>query len=123
MVTTREWWRQGLRAWSASAIVPVAVLVAVAVLAIGGGVGGVRRLGQLFSGPTVPSPVQAAGQVDVRSGRHAALPHVPRRVVAGAATARSTRAARAAPVHATPRHRATAAPPAHRAPTAHRSPG
>jgi hypothetical protein len=119
MVTTREWWRQGLRAWSASALVPVAVLVAVAVLAIGGGVGGVRRLGQLFGGPTVPSPVRSAGNVDVQTERRTALPHVPARVMAGAAAA--TRAVHATPVHAAPRR--TTAPPAHRQPTAHRSPG
>jgi hypothetical protein len=121
MVTTREWWRQGLRAWSASAIVPVAVLVAVAVLAIGGGVGGVQRLGQLFSGPAVPSPVQAAGRVDVRTERHAALPHIPARVMAGAAVA--TRAVRSAPVHAAPRRHAGAAPHARFTPPAHQSPG
>jgi hypothetical protein len=121
MVTTREWWRQGLRAWSASAIVPVAVLVAVAVLAIGGGVGGVQRLGQLFSGPAVPSPVQAAGRVDVRTERHAVLPHIPARVMAGAAAA--TRAVRSAPVHAAPRRHAAAAPHPRLQPPAHRTPG
>jgi hypothetical protein len=120
MVTTREWWRQGVRAWSASAIVPLSVLVAVAVLAIGGGVGGVRRLGQLFSGPAVPSPVQSAGNVDVGTEGRATLPHVPARVRAGAAAA--TRAVHATPVHAAPTHRTTSQAP-HRQPTVHRPPG
>jgi hypothetical protein len=125
MVTTREWWRQGLRAWSASALVPVAVLIAVAVLAIGGGVGGVRRLGQLFSGPTVPSRLQAASKVDVRTERHVALPHVPARIVAGAGPA--ARTVRATPVHRAVRHQTGrsgaggGSPPP--TPTAHRSPG
>jgi hypothetical protein len=121
MVTTREWWKRGIQAWGASALVPVAVLVAVVVLAIGGGVGGVRRLGQLFGGPTVPSPVQAAGRVDVGTERQAGLPHVPARVLAGAGPA--ARAVRATPVTGPRRGTGGTGGGSDRQSTAHRSPG
>jgi len=67
--------------------VPVAVLVAVAVLAVGGGLGGVNQLGQLFSGPAVPSPLGSTASVDARGAPRAALPHIPARIVAAAAPA------------------------------------
>jgi hypothetical protein len=121
MVTTREWWKRGIQAWGASALVPVAVLIAVAVLAIGGGIGGVRRLGQLFSGPTVPSPLQAGGNVKVGSEPHAGLPHVPARILAGAGPAAA--AVRARPVTAPRRGTGGSGGGSHRDASAHRSPG
>jgi hypothetical protein len=104
--------------------VPVAVLVAVAVLAVGGGVGGVSRLGQLFSGPAVPSPLQATPSVDAHGVPRAALPHIPARIVAAAAPAAAS--VRATPVRhsrGAPRHAATPRPIVHRSPTPSRQVG
>jgi hypothetical protein len=121
MVTTREWWRAGLRAWGISAVVPVAVLIAVAALAIGGGVGGVRSLSQLFSGPAVPSPLGAASSIDVGQQEGISVPSIPQSFL-------RTAGAAALSVHARPvpsggpgtTHRSR---PSHRTPAAHPSPG
>jgi len=49
------WLRQLLRAGTAAAIVPVALLAALLVIALGsGGLGGLGSLGQLVAGPAVP---------------------------------------------------------------------
>ena len=120
MVTTREWWRHGLRAWGASALVPTAVLIAVAVLAIGGGVGGVRSLGQLFSGPAVPSPVGSAGNVDVSQQEQIAVPRIPRRVLSAAGPAAASVRATPVPTRRSGTSHSRSSGPQ---PTSHPSPG
>ena len=50
----RSWLGQALRATGAAVVVPVAILVALSLSAIGGGLGGLAGLSQIVAGPSAP---------------------------------------------------------------------
>ena len=59
----KEWTRQAARATGVSLLAPVALLLAAAAVASGGGLGGLGALGQLAEGPELPdlgTPVAAS---------------------------------------------------------------
>jgi len=67
------WLRQLLRAGTAAAIVPVAMLAALVVVLVGGGLGGLGSLGQLVSGPEI-SPAERVADAAAAGGELADVP-------------------------------------------------
>jgi hypothetical protein len=58
MTLAQAWLRQAIGAAGASLLVPAAIFIAAAALAAGGGLGGLSSLGQIASGPTLPTPTE-----------------------------------------------------------------
>ncbi|HEV3230198.1 MAG TPA: hypothetical protein VGY97_12035 [Solirubrobacteraceae bacterium] len=81
MGVTRTWLAETLRASAATMLVPGGILVALATVAVGGGLGGLGSLGQLVSGPRLPGLAQptapAAAHGATATRRAASLPIVP----------------------------------------------
>jgi hypothetical protein len=82
MTLARAWTRQLCGAWGVALLAPATMIVALTVLALGGGFGGLSALGQLVSGPAVPVGSTALGARSTPRSAPALLPVVP----AGAAT-------------------------------------
>jgi hypothetical protein len=116
----RAWAAGALRASAATLLAPLAIVVALAVVALGGGLGGLGSLRQLVAGPPVPSaggsPSFAAPSARGHRGGSHSLPVIP----AGSAPAAAAPAPRT-------RHRggpqAHVEPPASRVPSSGGSPG
>jgi hypothetical protein len=85
MSLARDWTRQLYGAWGAALLAPVTMIAALAVLAFGGGFGGLSALGQLFTGPGVPVSSQLPGGPAVPQTAASLLPVVP----TGGATGRA----------------------------------
>jgi hypothetical protein len=77
MSLARDWTRQLYGAWGAALLAPVTMIAALAVLALGGGFGGLSALGQLLSGPGVPVDVPLAGGHPASRAPTPVLPVVP----------------------------------------------
>ncbi|HEY1516935.1 MAG TPA: hypothetical protein VGF91_10990 [Solirubrobacteraceae bacterium] len=79
MSLARLWRRQLLGASSAALIVPSAMLAALVVLALGGGLSQVGVLGQIFAGPSLPATggplgLEHSGPVGIAGGAGTSLP-------------------------------------------------
>jgi hypothetical protein len=102
MSLARVWRQQLLGAWSIALMVPAAMLAAVVALALGGGFSQVGVLGQIFAGPSAPSPTGlTGGRLGAAQASASALPVIPAAVGVGRARSGSVRGGRprgAAPV-------------------------
>jgi hypothetical protein len=98
MTLARVWTRQLYRAWGVALLGPVTMIAALAVLALGGGFGGLSALGQLVSGPAVPVGSSSPGASPGARTATRLLPVVPASPAAApAATAARTRVAAVTP--------------------------
>ena len=110
MPLARAWWRGSAWALAATLVVPGALAIAVATIALGGGLRSLGAVAQIVTGPQVPET-----QLGDRPGRTAAttrathLPSVPRTATSRPTTTRAFRAPGAATT-AAPR-RSTASGP------------
>jgi len=98
MSLARVWRRQLLGASTVALIVPSAMLAALVVLALGGGLGQVGVLGQIFAGPSLPAagPLGLEHSGPVGAGGSGLLPVIPAVAPAVAARGRSGSVAPAA---------------------------
>jgi hypothetical protein len=71
-----RWSREAFRASIITLLVPGAALAATVVVGLGGGVGGISSLGQLFSGPAEPLPAAAGGRSASREVAEAVRPGI-----------------------------------------------
>jgi hypothetical protein len=65
----RDWRRQAFRAAGATALVPALLLTAAVLLATGTGLGGIRSLGQVAGGPSLPAAEAPAARDQARAAR------------------------------------------------------
>jgi hypothetical protein len=79
MPFARAWWRGSAWALAATLVVPGALAIAIATIALGGGLRGLGSAGQVFSGPAVPESRLADDRRTERESvvRPATLPTVP----------------------------------------------
>jgi hypothetical protein len=90
MGLARTWIGQLFRASGAALLMPGTLIAALAVLAIGGGFGGLSALGQALSGPGIPAATPIAGVPAASGGSSPLLPVVPGGAGAGTTLVAST---------------------------------
>src|SRR3954471_18719848 len=98
MPLARAWWRGSAWALAATLVVPGALAIAIATIALGGGLRSLGAVAQIVTGPGVPEAHLAAQPVQTtNTARPTRLPSVPRSAAAGATTTQAFRVTGGAP--------------------------